>query len=110
MVIVGAESCQLAAFLERHALYESADLIVVRIERQVLVLEVVNSKRLSVLVLYFFVPHFADSTRAARIDVGKGSLLVMMDDAVLLHVHIDILHAARQHQPGVMVLLGVYVA
>ena len=110
MIRVSTQSSQLAALLERHTLYESANLIVVRIERQVLVFEIIDGKRLAVLVFYLLVPHFADSARATRIDVSKGSLLVMMDDTVLLHVHINILHAARQHQAGVVILLGVYVA
>ena len=109
MVIVRTQPGKFAALLERHALYQPAYLVVVRVEGQVVVPEVVYREGLAVLVLYLFVAHAAHHTHAPRVDAGKGTLLVVVDDAVLLHVHVHIPCAVRKHQPAVPVFLRVDV-
>nr|WP_232726967.1 hypothetical protein [Prevotella intermedia] len=110
MVIVGAQSGKLAAFLKGNAFHQSANLIVVRVESQVIVLEVINLKGLAVLVLDLFRAYTGHDTDTPGIDVRKGLLLIVMDDTVPFHIHVHILHAVGQHQPAVSVFRRVDVA
>ena len=99
---------QLSA-LERYLLDQTTDFIGVRVERQLLVLEVVDRKRIAVLAGRVLAADRADLADSARIDTRKCLPLVVLDDSqmgILLHV----LCTAGQLEPGSAVVLAVDIA
>ena len=110
MVIVGAHPGKLAALLKGYMFHQSPNLIVVGVEVQVVVSEVVNRKGLAVLVLDLFRAHAGHDADTPGIDVRKGFLLVVVDNAIPLHVDINVLNTIGQHQPAVSVFRRINVA
>ena len=101
-------SCEFAG-LKRYALYETRDLIVVRVERQRSVVETIDVVGVALVVLSFGPKHGIDLSDIARIDVFECLRLDQFTES-LFGVHVDARLAAGQLQPVVAVFLGVDVS
>ena len=108
-VFLGAQAGQFRAFLEGDALDPSGYLVTVRVEVEAVVREVEYLERAAVLAGHLLAAHRTDCAGAAGVDAGEGGGLVMVPYAVLLHVHVHMLHAAGQLEPAVAVFFRVDV-
>ena len=97
------------ARLESHPLDQPADLVLIRIERDVGVGEIPDRKGLAVIAHRLLVAYRADLSDAPGEDTLESCLLIVLDDAepgVLL----DIFHPAGQLQAGMAVIVGIDIA
>ena len=112
MVIVNPKAGKFRTLLKAHVLHQTTDLIVVRVEVQLLVLEVVYLERIAVGSTHLCTAHAAHMAHPARIDSAEGGLLIVVDDAVISDqvIYIHIMKAAGKMKPAPSVALGVDVA
>ena len=108
-VLLLAKAGQFAAFLERDAFHLSAKLVVVGVEVQRVVPEIVYREGGPVLARRLLAAHRGDCTDAPGVDIREGVLLVVVVDAVLLHIHVHVFRAAGKLQPAVPVFIRVDV-
>ena len=105
-----AQTGQFRSLLERHTLHLVGQLVIVGVKIEGVVLEIPDCKGIALFVFRLFLAHRAYDADAPGIDVGKGFGLVVVPHAVLLDIHIDVLHATRQLQAGVSIRFGINVA
>ena len=81
-------------------LYKTAYLILVRVERQVVILEVIYTIFVTFLIGAFFAAYAAYRAGIAWEYACKGVSLIMMDNAVLIGIDIYILRTCGQFAAG----------
>ena len=94
------------ARLESHPLDQPADLVLIRIERDVGVSEIPDRKGLAVIAHRLLVAYRADLSDAP----GEDTLLLVVLEDAEPGVLLDIFHPAGQLQAGMAVIVGIDIA